>query len=200
MLNTPLAALYSGNMGLRDIVSLRQNVLRFLAGAYFFNRRITQATVPVVKSVMMTALNCGVGIVFCNSSETQVRRIYARRIIAGVHHNLAVRNFTYDHPINIAMCLGSPASLSFAGCDDAIPECGAIPGPKPASGSFLDPRFDRNRRKDQSIFVQIAKSAFSHVTQFAQVAAKGLRFAKQTFFITLFHGRPLGNGLIMTLP
>ena len=200
MLHAPESSPDSGNIRLMNAVSVPKNRLCFFAAANCSNLFIRQSSIPMVKTVVMAALDSGIGIVFGYRSEPQMSRIDAGRIVAFVHDDLPFRDRPDEQFIDVAMRLGPMSFAVNNGRDASITPRRMIASPEPACRCFLDSIFNRNLRNDALVFLQSSGVIFLRVAKLAKIAAERLRFAKQAFLFTLFHGRPLCNGLIMTLP
>lgn len=171
MLFTALSALHFGNVRLMDAVLLRQFMLRSRAAAYVVNVAVRQFSIPVVKPVVMAALNRCVFVVVILRSYAQVVRIHARRIVASVHHDHTVRNLANKEFIGVAVS----AYRNFTGHQkDAVPVLirGAIP--QPATRSFLDAIFKRILWPKDFVFRKASAIALPVVTGAAEFASDGV--------------------------
>ena len=199
MSGTALSAFDARNMRWIDFVSSRKRGLRQSASAYLGNLFVRKPAVPMIKAARIALLRNHVALIIRYRSNTEVRRVDARRVVANVHEYFAFRNWPNEKSVNVAMRLRSLSALTSSTRDNPITVHGVIASPKPASSCFLDAGFNRHPRNHWLVFGERSKAAFLHIAILAKVAAESLRIAQQTLLFTLFHGEP-PNGQAMTLP
>ena len=109
--------------------------LCFRAGANHGNIFIAQSTFPMIQSIIMSALCCGICIVFCFCAYLQMIGIYAWRVIAFVHNYFAIRYLPYIKLISISVRSNGFASSNHK---NSIPISIFSSLPNPAFVGFLN--------------------------------------------------------------
>jgi len=90
-------------MRLTNAILNSKDRLFFCAGSNGDNVIIAQSAIPMISSVVMSALYCCIQIVFCFCAYLQMVGIYAWRVIAFVHNYFAIRYLTYIKLIGISV-------------------------------------------------------------------------------------------------
>jgi hypothetical protein len=98
------ATLNPRNVRLIDVVPFRNGFLRVGAVNNVGHLLGRKPAVPMVNPVVMPALVSGIRIVFCFGSNAQMRRVDARRVIAGVHDDLALWDRANKILVRVAVC------------------------------------------------------------------------------------------------
>lgn len=187
-------------MGLMYAIFLCQDFLRSVASPYCDDIGLRQFPVPMVKPVVVAALDCRIPVVVRDGSKPQVRWPDANRVVASVHHDHSVRYRPNQFLVNVTMGLGSASCFTSASGDDSVSERVSISCPEPAFAHSLDASFERDGREDVLVLIKTIFAPLLHIAKLAKVSAESWRRTKQALFLTLFHGDPLNSGEAMTLP
>lgn len=92
------------DMRLRYPVHTGQNAIALSAVADSVNSGISEPAVPMVKPVVMSTLFRSVGVVFGMRSNAQMCGVNARRVVAGVHDDLALWDGANKILVRVAVC------------------------------------------------------------------------------------------------
>lgn len=163
-----------GDMRLRYPVHTGQNAIALGAGADSVNSGISEPAVPMVKPVVMPTLFRSVGVVFGFGSNAQVRRVDARRVVAGVHDDLALCNRANKVFIRIPV---SAYRLFAWKKKNAVSTMVFSSSPQPTTVSFFKSLFKNVCWFEKFKTMQTALSSESAIASAAQ-------FSRNRFFVT----------------
>ncbi len=175
------ASLAPGSAGLNfgDVrgvnpVLLCQDALTFSASADSSNISVRKSSIPMIKAVVMAALDACVFVVVCLGSYAQMRWINTRRVVACVKNYLPLRNLADEVLIRVSM--SANWLFSWEQKDSvSIAMCGALPEPAPVS--LLDAGFKNVlRSQDRQLFQRPSVTAFV-VAGATQLSSDSLRCA-----------------------
>lgn len=162
-----------GNMRLRHAVHTGQDAIALRACANSVNGSIGKPAVPVVKPIVMPALFSSVRVVFGMSAKAQMRRIDARRVVAFVHDDHALRDGANVKLIRVPM----RAHGFFAWHQkNAVAEMIARASPFPAAIAFLKTLLKHIRWANNGKLLQSALLTQSAIASAAQ-------FSPNNFFV-----------------
>ena len=196
-MNSALPSPNSGNVRLMDSVLGAKIGLAFLAFADRLNLIVGKSPIPMPQAARRSLLGLHIKLILCGRAKFQMLRIYAWRIVASMHNNLAFRNWPYQEFVDVSMGLGALPSCACARCDNTIPVGGVIASPEPTGFRFLDPSLYGDRRNYTRVVLQSARAKFFHVAKLAKIATVKGAFAKKAFFS---HVSLRGSNRDMTIP
>ena len=199
-INSALLIPDSANVRLVNSVSSRKYGLRFLAVAYFLHLFWRKTAIPMIEAALRAPLSLHVLYVFCMRSYFEMRRVNARRIVAGVHDYFAARYCAHKEAIHIPMGVSAMSPTVFSGSDNSVSESRFISSPEPASRRFLYPGFYGHRSNNPLVFCKVTASELRHIASPTETTAGSSFFANLALHFTLFHGCARRNGPTMTLP
>jgi hypothetical protein len=168
------------DMALMDAIQSGKFSLRHGAATNYSHIIVRKPAVPMIQSVIVAALIRCVLVVVRNSSQPQMLWIHARRIVAAVHDNQAVRYWADKLFISPTVRRNALARFATTKGYGPITKTGLVTSPYPTSAvrfgnTVLYGNWSENLRK----FGNIAVSAFGIVVRTAQVATVGFAPAKQ---------------------
>ena len=168
-----LAGFNSRNMRLTNAKFLCQNNLRLVAVENVLNVGSRQASVPVIRSIVMAVPFRCISIVFSLSSYLKMGWVYTRRIIARMAYNHSIRDWSHKKLVSIAM--GANSFLS-RHQKNAVSVTVLGSRPNPAIFGFVDTAFKYIFRLKHSVFAQ--QSVFSDrlITRAAKFPCYGFFF------------------------
>lgn len=164
------AAFNTANMGLCDAVAFCQNSLLFSASPDRGNLPVRKPAIPVVRSVVMAALNACVSIIFGLCPNSKMGRVNTGRVVADVHDNHTVRNWAYK--ILVGVPVGTNGNLP-RHQKNAISVVIKRALPKPALGGLFDAVFKYVLRPKYGVILKFAVRAGAIVARAAEFAAYG---------------------------
>ena len=160
-------------MRLRDAKFLRQDVLRLIAIADTLNVVSREASIPMLRGVVMAASFRCVGVVLGLGSYLKMGRVYAGRVIAGMAYNHAIWDRADKELVGVAV----GADGGFARQQENAVSIAVLSSrPKPAIARFVDAAFEYIVRTKKAVIVQSAASMGGNVTRAAKLPPYSVPF------------------------
>ena len=161
------------NMRLRDAKFFRQDVLRLIAIADTLNVVSREASIPMLRGVVMAASFGCVGVVLGLGAYLKMGWFHAGRVIAGMAYNHAIWDRADKELVGVAV----GADGGFARQQENAVSIAVLSSrPKPAIACFVDAAFEYIVRAKKAVIVQSAASMGGNVTRAAKLPRYGVPF------------------------
>ena len=161
------------NMRLRDAKFFRQDVLRLIAIADTLNVVSREASIPMLRGVVMAASFGCVGVVLGLGAYLKMGWFHAGRVIAGMAYNHAIWDRANKELVGVAV--GADRGFTRQQ-ENAVSIAVFSPRPKPAIAAFVDAVFEYIVRAKKAVIVQSAASMGGNVTRAAKLPRYGVPF------------------------
>ena len=159
---------------------------RLIAGTDSGNIIVRQPTIPMLYSLISSILSRRVSVVFSFSTNAQMGRVDARRVVASVHNDHACWDRANVKLIRVTMSANRFFSRHQK---NAISVSVARSAPFPATAYFFKTIFKYISRADLRVFMQSIGLTNTHITSPAQFPSNG-------FFCSALDAFKLGFGFI----